>query len=139
MPRNACSTLATLTLSISLALPVLAVAHPGGAQQPAIPSPESVFGFRVGADSQLFGYDQSSLAGETTGPRRVFGDDRGHTVGAGPRGGIAGIIQQEKKARRRVGRRGGDTSRRRALAPDADDIARERGDDECRRDRESLP
>jgi Zinc carboxypeptidase len=59
MPRNACSTLATLTLSISLALPLLAVAHPGGAQQPAIPTPESAFGFRVGADSQLFGYDQS--------------------------------------------------------------------------------
>ena len=29
------------------------------AQQPLIPTPESVFGFRVGADSQLFGYDQS--------------------------------------------------------------------------------
>src|SRR5689334_19800080 len=29
------------------------------AQQPNIPTPESVFGFRVGADSQLFSYDQS--------------------------------------------------------------------------------
>jgi hypothetical protein len=30
-----------------------------GAQRGAIPTPESVFGFRVGADSQLIGYDQS--------------------------------------------------------------------------------
>jgi Zinc carboxypeptidase len=33
--------------------------HGAGAQQPAIPTPESVFGFRVGADFRLVDYDQS--------------------------------------------------------------------------------
>jgi len=55
MPRTELRSLATLTLVCSLPL----LARQTIAQQPAIPTPESVLGFRVGADSQLFGYDQS--------------------------------------------------------------------------------
>ncbi len=46
----------TLALAVAVAQPAEAQA-PG--QRPAIPTPESVFGFPVGADYKLFGYDQS--------------------------------------------------------------------------------
>ena len=49
------------TIAVALAgLPALAFARHAAAQQRGrVPTPESVFGFRVGADSQLVGYDQS--------------------------------------------------------------------------------
>ena len=43
----------------ALAVAVIAAVAQGASAQSRIPTPESVFGFRVGADSQLFGYDQS--------------------------------------------------------------------------------
>ncbi len=62
MPRLAPRGHQALRSFATLALAV-AVAQPGDAQtpaqRPAIPTPESVFGFPVGADYKLFGYDQS--------------------------------------------------------------------------------
>ncbi|HLA91895.1 MAG TPA: M14 metallopeptidase family protein, partial [Gemmatimonadaceae bacterium] len=48
---------ATSMLTSTLAL--IAAITSAAAQATRIPTPESVFGFKVGADSQLFGYDQS--------------------------------------------------------------------------------
>src|SRR5438067_10101746 len=43
----------------ALSLVTVVPLHPATAQRSAIPTPESVFGFAVGADYKLFGYDQS--------------------------------------------------------------------------------
>jgi hypothetical protein len=55
MQRNFARTFRSIgTFTLVAGFPLAVVA-----QRPIAPTPESVFGFRVGADSQLFGYDQS--------------------------------------------------------------------------------
>src|SRR5688500_14766027 len=53
------TTIRAALASVALATSLLAIPAAAGAQNDPLPTPESVFGFTVGADGKLFDYAQS--------------------------------------------------------------------------------